>query len=51
MIKNIINYYPRAYVGNGGVPSAMWKYMDAYKKNHINSYVAYDQNLYKKQPL
>ena len=51
MIKNIINYYPRAYVGNGGVTSAMWKYTDAYKKDHVNLYVAYDKNLYKKQPL
>ena len=51
MIKNIINYYPRAYVGNGGVTSAMWKYIEAYKKELVNSYVAFDESLYKKQPL
>ena len=51
MIKNIINYYPRAYVGNGGVTVAMWKYIEAYKKKYVNLYVAFDKNLHKEQSL
>ena len=51
MIKNVINYYPRAYVGNGGVTVALWKYAEAYKNKQVNSYVAFDSKLESKQPL
>jgi len=51
MVKNIITYYPRAYVGNGGVTIALWKYAEAYKNKLVNSYVAFDEKLESKQPL
>ena len=49
-MKKIIHYYPRAFVGNGGVTIAVWKILNSLKKNY-ELYIAYDQNLLKKQPL
>jgi glycosyltransferase involved in cell wall biosynthesis len=49
-MKKIIHYYPRAFVGNGGVTIAVWRILKSLKKNY-DLYIAYDQNLIKKQPL
>lgn len=49
-MKKIIHYYPRAFVGNGGVTIAVWKFIKSLKKNN-NVHIAYDQNFIRKQPL
>lgn len=49
-MKKIIHYYPRAFVGNGGVTIAVWRFINALKKNY-DVHIAYDKNLIKKQPL
>ena len=49
-MKKIIHYYPRAFVGNGGVTIAVWKFIKSLKNNK-NVYIAYDRNFIRKQPL
>lgn len=49
MLK-IVHYYPRAYIGNGGVTIAMWRLVRSLK-NKFEVHIAYDQSNYKKQPL
>ena len=49
-MKKIIHYYPRAFVGNGGVTIAVWKFIRSLKNNK-NVYIAYDRNFIRKQPL
>lgn len=49
-MKKIIHYYPRAFVGNGGVTIAVWKILKSLKKDY-DLHIAYDQDLIKNQPL
>ena len=49
-MKKIIHYYPRAFVGNGGVTIAVWKILRSLKKDY-DLHIAYDQDLIKNQPL
>ena len=49
-MKKIIHYYPRAFVGNGGVTIAVWQILRSLKKDY-DLHIAYDQDLIQNQPL
>lgn len=46
---NIIHYYHRALIGNGGVTNSLWSMCRAYYDKKIKTYVAYDKKLEKKK--
>lgn len=46
---NIIHYYHRALIGNGGVTNSLWSMCRAYYDKDIKTYVAYDRKLKKKK--
>lgn len=50
-MRNIIHYYPRAFVGNGGVTIAVWRFIKAFKNKGNNIWIAFDKSLDDKQPL
>lgn len=41
-IKRVVHYYPRAFVGDGGVTAAMWSWATATAKQGVDVAVIYD---------